>query len=365
MRRTRITVGFCDTLSLIVCLSVLAILISIFCQPAIAEIELLDKHQMIETAARNWVAIAESQYQRSMFSQAKASLERARQLYPYLDQKQQIQIAELLKKVNSVAGQKLAILAKVRKAKTMSNGRELLQAKAYLEEAVKSRMISESEKSNISVILQNINVRIKEQKRSMTGLYKTSRKHYKKGNYDQAQAGFIEVAKSGLYVPKMGKSAEEYLELIKEKTDEFMFLEKPEKVSPVWAKPNIKKNDEEITESEKPIMIQKEVKAVSEKSANQKIANPERFGNTKNNSNGSNNIKYSYISAVIRDAEVNVVSLTHQGEFDQAKAIVKNTHNIVKKYRFDVDELFYEQSRQKLLAISRLILMREKNQQNL
>ena len=188
--------------------------------------------------------------------------------------------------------------------------------------------------------LRRVEAKIDEQKQLMKDLYKRSRKEYKKGNFEEAQQGFAIVASSGLYVPALGKTAEEYLAEIGNQE----------------SKAN--KNGKIVFSSKSPKTVMPVEQQSTQKQQNSSPVVPggERLGNEVQQGNkDKNNIKKSYVRAVMLDAQIKVTGHLGKAEFSRAKAVVQNARDVLQKYRADVSEVLYQQHSDTLWALSRMI----------
>ncbi len=204
---------------------------------------------------------------------------------------------------------------------------QYLKAKAYLEQAKKSKRLNEAQIKRVKVTLERVDAKIDEQKRLMADLYKRSRKHYKQGNIEKALEGFAIVASSGLYVPRMGKTAEQYLAMIEQRPVQ---AQKPAKLQIPRPEP------------EKPLVLP--------------AVPAEQYGNEP--MRGSlirENVKHSYLKAVIRDAEARANMHVGKAEFSIAKAVVQNAEKVLQKYRPDIEPHLYDQHNERLQKLTRMV----------
>jgi hypothetical protein len=324
--------------------------------PAAAQDTPTGANRVINQVVDNWIAVAEKQCDRRLYAQAQESLLRVQQYQPYFNERQKRNIEILLEEIEQATSERTRLLQNVDNAGRLIEEGEFIKAKAYLHEAAKSGVLNQEEKNRVKLTLQRVEAKIAEQKRLMADLYKRSRREYKRGNFEKAREGFAVVASSGLYVPSMGKTAEEYLARIEQKP-----LERRDKSKQkLWPSGTGSESKIDADSGSMAAVVPPEQQTLRMRQANQSVVpgglGPERFGNEPEQGLGvKSNIKQSYLEAVVRDAQTKVTRHVGKAEFSLAKAVVQNARNTLQEYRADIDEKLYNQHSERLQELSRMI----------
>lgn len=346
-----------------------ALVIASICVVVRADAEQLDRDKIISQVAENWIAVAQKQYEKSMYVQAQKSLMRARQYYKYLNPKQKDNIDELIDKTRNAMLQKKQQLEQINIADELARRGQLLEAKAHLEQLGKSKLLNDAERQKVIEDLRHINAQLDMRKQRMKELFEQSRKYYTSGELEKAREGFTEVAASGLYVPSKGMTAEQYLQQIDEfDMDELSPVpkapdsgEKSKSLLWFWDKGKegeLKEpNKTELVDIAEPVTAPElKLDEVSEPQVNKRQpAQP----STDTEVSDENNIRRSYVKAVVRDTQVKVARHLGKGEFGEAKVVVENARIVVEKYRSDIGAELFRQLAAELDGLSRMILRQQ------
>jgi hypothetical protein len=309
------------------------------CRPAVAKAVQAGSSRVVSQVVDNWIAVVQAQCDRRLYAQAEDSLLRARQYQPYFNEQQNRKIDELSEEVEQSMSERTRLLQNTDEAGRLIEEGEFLKARGYLHEAVKSKVLSDEERNRVKLTLQRVEAKITEQRRLMADLYKRSRRYYKQGDFEQAREGFAVVASSGLYVPSMGKTAEEYLAAIEQGT--------------VKHKSGSKSK---IRHSESGSSSKVDTGLEPAAAATPEGFSHERFGNESQQDRAiTGNLKQSYLRAVMRDAQTKVTEHVGKAEFSLAKAVVQNARDVLQKYRADIGEELYKQHSERLQELSRII----------
>lgn len=323
MSRTRLT-SPCRTNRRVIQLSISFLISVVLCQSVAAQAA---KGHVVNKVVNSWITVSQKQYERHLYTQAKESLARAQQYGQYLSTEQRHKIDTLLENIHSAISEKKRVLEYMDRANELIEQGQYLKAKAYLEQAKESQILNEAQAKRVKITLERVDAKIDEQKRLMADLYKRSRKLYKEGDIEKAREGFAIVASSGLYVPRMGKTAEQYLAMIEQRP---MQAQKPAILQIPRPEP------------EKPLVLP--------------AAPAEQYGNEP--MQGSlirENVKYSYLKAVIRDAETRANMHVGKAEFSMAKAVVQNAEKVLQRYRPDIKPQLYDQHNERLQKLARVV----------
>jgi hypothetical protein len=316
------------------------LIITPFCLSAIAAPKAAGPGRPVKSVIDNWIAVIQTQCDRRLYTEAEDSLARVKQYQQYYNEQQQRKINELSEEIDWSISERARVLKDADDIGRFIEEGELLKAKALLHQDVESSVLSDEERNRMKLNLRRVEAKIDEQKQLMKDLYKRSRKEYKKGNFEEAQQGFAIVASSGLYVPALGKTAEEYLAEIGNQE----------------SKAN--KNGKIVFSSKSPKTVTPVEQQSTQKQQNSSPVVPggERLGNEVQQGNkDKNNIKKSYVRAVMLDAQIKVTGHLGKAEFSRAKAVVQNARDVLQKYRADVSEVLYQQHSDTLWALSRMI----------
>jgi hypothetical protein len=342
-----------------------ALVVASVCVVVRADVESLDKDKIISQVAENWIAVAQKQYKKSMYAQAQKSLIRARQYYQYLSPKQKDNIDELIDKIRNAILQKKQQLEQINIADELAHRGQLLEAKAHLEQLGKSKLLNDAERQKVAADLRRINTQFDIRKQRMKELFEQSRKYYTSGELEKAREGFTEVAASGLYIPSKGMTAEQYLQQM----DEFgtavlspvvKAADSEEKsTSLLWFWNKGKERELKVPDKTELVDIaapEPKLDEVSEPQANKyQLAQPLTDAKV----SGKNNIRHSYVKAVVRDAQMKVARHLGKGEFGEAKVVVENARIVVEKYRSDISAELFGQFAAELDGLSRMILRQQ------
>jgi len=306
---------------------------------------------VVDKVVDNWIAVAQTQCDRRLYAQAEDSLLRIQQYRQYFSEQQKRKINELVEGIQRATSERTRLLQNVDSAGRLIEEGEFLKARAYLHEAVKSIVLSDQERNRVKLTLQRVEAKVDEQKRLMADLYKRSRREYKLGNFEEARQGFAIVASSGLYVPGIGKTAEEYLADIEQGSNEYKAGSGHDK------KDADNKTD---IDSNYTVVVPPEQQTQQTKKINPQVFHDgygsERLGNqAQQNSKDEDGIKQSYLKAIIRDTQTKVTGHIGKAEFSYARAVVQNAQNTLQKYRADIDQELYRQHEERLQELLRII----------
>jgi hypothetical protein len=313
-------------------------------------------NHVVNQVVDNWIAVAQTQCDRRLYEQAKESLLQIRQYQTYFSERQKQKVDELSTGVEKAMSEKTHLLQNIDKVGQLVEEGEFLRARALLGEATKSKVLADEEENRIKATLQRVDAKIAEQRKLMKDLYKQSRRDYKQGNIERARQGFTVVASSGLYIPSMSKTAEEYLAEIEQKPVEDKTKAKHKQ------RPSKTDGDGKVNadSDSMPAVVpagqqQPQVEPVNPPVAANGIG-PEQFGDeTRQGGANESNIKQSYLKAVVRDAQARVTIHLGKAEFSIAKAVVRNARNTLQAYHKDIDQQLYNQYSERLQELSRMI----------
>jgi hypothetical protein len=293
----------------------------------------------LDNVVDNWIAVIQTQCDRRLYTQAEESLARVMQYQSFFNERQQLKISELSEEINWSMYGKARLLKNADDIGRLIDEGEFLKARVLLLEAAESDVLNDEERNRMRLTLQRVEAKIKEQRQLMKDLYRRSRKEYKQGNFEKARQGFAIVALSGLYVPSVGKTAEEYL-------------------AEMGCEQYQTSNDNKVITNLPPKVVRsvEQQNPQTRQAGSPAVPGTERFGNEiQQNDTDKSSIKKSYVRTVMLDAQMKVTTHVGKAEFSLAKAIVQNAWTVLQKYRTDIGEGLFQQHSETLQELSRMI----------
>lgn len=263
-----------------------------------------DKQQVVRQVAQNWVEVGAIQYRRGFYKQAEKSFLRALEYQEYLTASEYAKLNKLLEKTRIAALGRKPVLERVQTAKELIERGYLIAARGCLEEIKDSETLTKAERKQVAESLSKLNNQINKQQKEIVGLYKRSAEYYRKGQFEKAREGFAKVARSGVSLAPPGKTAEDYLVLI-------------DAILQSQAKPQT------VQKSNMPSMM-----AVTEP-----VTKQERSSHTRELIDHRENIRRSYIRAVVKDVVTKAQDYVKDGKFYKAKEAVEIAEAAVKENR--------------------------------
>jgi len=252
-----------------------------------------EKEKVVHQVAQKWIQVGTEQYQRGMYKAAEQSFLRAKDYREYLTADELSKLDELLTKSKASAVEKDRISGLRQKADQLANQGQLAEAKATLEEVVKSELLTQEEREQVTKNLAEINSRLDAQKKSVPEVSERS------PETDKTPA-----EKPNISMPAETKPAEQYLVAVA-KSSELAEQDKQEKkeTAVVAAEPD----------------SQSYIGMVNQKRA----------------------IRQSHTKAVVDNAIAKAETHLSRNEFDKANETVQTAIHMVNKNRSDLgDELF-------------------------
>ena len=252
-----------------------------------------EKEKVVHQVAQKWIQVGTEQYQRGMYKAAEQSFLRAKDYREYLTADELSKLDELLTKSKASAVEKDRISGLKQKADQLANQGQLAEAKATLEEVVKSELLTQEEREQVTKNIAEINSRLDAQKRSVPEVSVRS------PETDKTPA-----EKPNISIPAETKPAEQYLVAVA-KSSELAEQDKQEKkeTAAVAAEPD----------------SQNYIGMVNQKRA----------------------IRQSHTKAVVDNAIAKAETHLSQNEFDKANETVQTAIHVVNKNQSDLgEELF-------------------------
>ncbi|MBN1796206.1 MAG: hypothetical protein JW804_05990 [Sedimentisphaerales bacterium] len=317
-----------------------------------------ERELVIDNIVEKWISIAREQYNRGHYGQAESSLLRALEYEVHLKPEQSELVKNLLAKARSAKTSRGQSLDKIEQAKMLAEQGRLLQAKARISEVMRQKTLGESDRQRAILFDKHLDAQIAREKRLMTELFKESKEHYDKGEYEQARDGFVKVAQSGLYEPMFGTSAEDYLAKIRNLGEQKSSnKEKSEFKIQLWPWVRNEEKQKEVPQEvvdyppRRQLAVEPDNIAVIKEDDSQIDfieEQPEQVS--------GDNIKLSYVKAVVLDAETRATSYAGRSEFNQALSIIENARNTLDKYSDSLDERSFIQYKNRLEALETTVV---------
>ena len=181
--------------------------------------------------------IATEQYQRGLYKEAEYSLLRIEDDYSsFMTTEDQELLSERLMQVKTALSEREKIAEYLGASDEFIANNQFSEAKSRLESILQSRFLTDAERSQVQVILDDVDTKLAlaaqsrrpsaAMQRSSTTMQHPSRgnyytllfersiKLYNEGKLYDARAGFVEVSRSGFSVSDNGRTADDYINMI-------------------------------------------------------------------------------------------------------------------------------------------------------
>lgn len=313
-----------------------------------------EKQKVLRQIARDWIRVGTKQYERSFYKQAEQSFFHAVEYQQHLAMDEREQLSNLLEKTYKAELEREHILEQIKAANELAGRGQPGKAKSELEKFKDSEFLTETERHELAETLTKLNNQLNQQTTEISKLYNYSVGLYLTGRLEEARQGFIEVAKSGLSVAPVGKSAEDYLVKI-----DSILARRIELSTATQAEPQKK-------------LLESTVTAIEDKLLGyQTKGSPQHEGQTGEDlddkpdstasvakplgdseiSNRRESILRSYTKAAVNDAVAKAQNYMEQGEFDKAEAAIETAEEIVNKNRVHLGDKLFRQFNDKLAKL--------------
>jgi hypothetical protein len=290
------------------------------------------KQKVLRQVAQDWIRVGMKQYERSLYKQAEQSFVQAVEYQQYLTTVERKQLNNFLEKTYKAELEREHVLEQIKAANELTGQGRLGTAKSKLEKLKDSEFLTEIERQGITETLNKLKKQLNQRTTEINRLYNRSVDLYLAGQLEEARKGFIEVARSGLLVASMGKSAEDYLVKI-----DSILAQRNELSVAAQAEPQKK-----LLESTMAAIEDELLGSRAKGSLQQTTDEPNKLDraistakplNNSEISDRRENILRSYTTAVINDAAEKVQNYIEQGEFDKAEAAIETAEATVSKNR--------------------------------
>ncbi len=178
------------------------------------EIGGIGKRESIRSVASELLEVGIEEYKRSLFGSAEESLLKAKEYKSYLSGQERSHLNRYLKSASEAAVRRKGVLEHIRAADKLVREGKIIRARAHLKEIKGSELLTEREKTFIKEALKKINQWLAEYQKQTEELYSRSVELYDTGQLENARAGFIKVARSGLLAKLEGETPEDYIHKI-------------------------------------------------------------------------------------------------------------------------------------------------------
>lgn len=178
------------------------------------EIGGIGRKESISSVARELLEVGIEEHKRALFGSAEKSLLRAKEYRRYLTGQERSRLDRYLKSASQAAVRRKGVLEHIQAADRLVREGKIIRAKAHLKQIKGSELLTERENSFVKVSLKKVEQWINEHKKQSEELYNHSIELYNAGQLENARAGFIRVALSGLVVKPEGETAEDYIHKI-------------------------------------------------------------------------------------------------------------------------------------------------------
>ncbi len=311
----------------------------------------IKKQKVLRQAAQDWIRVGTEQFERSFYKQAEQSLFQAVEYQQYLTTVERAQLNNSLEKTYKAELEQEHILEQIKAANALIGQGRPGTAKSRLEELKDNEFLTEAERHEIAETLIELKKQLNQRTTEINKLYNHSVGLYLTGQLEEARQGFVEVARSGLLVAPVGKSAEDYLVKI-----DSILTQRIELSAAAQAEPQKKLLESTVTAIEDELLGSRTKKGpqqqTSEKPNKLNRATPAAKPlNDSEINNRRKNILRSYTSAVVNDAAVKVQNYMEQGEIDRAEAAIETAEVIISKNRAYLEDKLLKEFNNKLTEL--------------
>lgn len=312
-----------------------------------------EKQKVLHKIARDWIRVGTKQYERSFYKQAEQSFFQAVEYQQYLTTDEREQLSNFLEKTYKAELKREHILEQIKAANELTRRGQPGKAKSELEKFKDSEFLTETERHEIAEVLSKLKKQLNQRTTEISKLYNHSVGLYLTGRLEEARQGFIEVAKSGLLVAPVGKSAEDYLVKI-----DNILARRIELSTAAQAEPQKKLLESTVTAIEDKLLgsqtkgsLQHQQQADEEPDKPDNTASVAKPLSDSESSNRRKSILRSYAKAVVNDAVAKAQDYMEQGQFDRAEAAIKTAGAIVSKNRVHLGDKLFRQFNDKLAKL--------------
>jgi Flp pilus assembly secretin CpaC/tetratricopeptide (TPR) repeat protein len=326
----------------------------------------VSREQAFQRIVQSYVQAGKGQYDKGYYEQALKTFVMAQGYQEYLTDAEREQLNGHIEKAREAVTKRKAALEKFQTANNLIQQGRLIQARTDLESIKQDTYLSEEERSQIAVVLRQVDNQISnrtnqritaektapieeetakadeqpfEQTQKIVQLYRNSMKLYRAGQYEKARDGFVKVANSGLIPPQMKKTLEGYLAEINESLSQDAYKEpamdkkQPEMIAVV--EPKAFNFVADASEANEPMPVEPEPaepEVVDHNNARPRVPEaprtnvteaPSEQGNYIDQINRKRSIVRTYTATVVNNAITKANRYMDQGQFDKAKTEIE------------------------------------------
>jgi len=346
-------------------------ILSVTANLVMARDEAPEKQKVLAETSRQFIEVGKEQLRRNYHKAAEQSFIRARQYERYLSEAERQNLKELLETTLTAQNERDKVQADITTAGELIAKKQFLKAKAHLEKASDSQVLTKFEREQLEAYIQELDTQINVEQKRMTELYEESIRLYQQGELQKAQEGFMQVARSGIQIAPTELPVEDYLAKIKFEAALGKAPEKQltsEKISkptaePPKVEPDLAAEDQLLDE-----MSEKEVKAEIQEPATEpqepSVAAPEATevkGGYIDLVLRKKRIQQSYTRVFVDDAIDKANKFIKNENFSKAKEAVNNALRHVNKNRLLLGDELFKQYHNSLTQLTTEIIQKELN----
>lgn len=302
------------------------------------------KQKVLRQVAQDWMRVGTEQYERSFYKQAEQSFFQAVEYQQCLTTAEREQLNKFLEKTYKAELEREHVLEQIKAANALAGQGRPGTAKSRLEGLKDSEFLTEAERREITETLSVLKKQLNQRTTEINKLYDHSVSLYLTGRLEEARQGFIEVARSGLLVAPVGKSAEDYLVKI-----DNILAQRIELSTAAQTEPQKKLLESTVTAIEDKLLGSRTEESLQQQEKTED--EPNKPVSDSEISRRRENVLRSYTSAVVNDAAVKVQNYMEQGELDRAEAAIENAETIVSKNRVYLEDKLLKEFNNKLTEL--------------
>jgi hypothetical protein len=280
------------------------------------------------------------QFEKALFEAAEKSFLKAQRFKRYLGNEELSKLSRYLKQASNSAMRRKGIVEHILQADKLVREGQLIRAKAHLKAIEGSELLTDRERKLVKEGLDKIDRWAKEQEKQVERVYQRSVQLYNEGQLENARAGFIKVAQSGLLALPDGQTAEDYIHMV----DNILG-----KMAEPLAITDIELYErKKVTERALPggVGILGDGKGMARPSpmSGLGIATQQHENAYFEAINRKRSLIQGYTGAIVKDSFVKARDYINTGKYYQAQKEVEKVRQVLEENRLYIDDGFYTQS---------------------
>ncbi len=301
-------------------------------EPIGSDIGSVGRQEASRTVAVELLAVGIEEYKQVLFEASYNSLTRAQKYKKYLTDAENAKLSKYLKAAKDSVSKKKEATEHIRSADRLIRQGQFIRAKAHLKAVDGSGLLTTKEKDVVENGLKKIEGWLKEQEKQIKQIYDRSVELYNEGQFDNARAGFIEVAKNGLLSLPDGQTAEDYIHKIDTSVGKIGGTFTPTDLSLYESESTVKSGswseDGGILNKKDKVNANKNVFSPKIKSAElAQLATMSR----------KNSVAQGYTQAIVKDALTKARGYIKNSNFYQAQKSIDNARKALNENRLYLD----------------------------